>query len=91
MALWEHLRFLLQLPAHEHDITETVLARKDRQNFEVVMRCCSSKTRAGMRKLREAGKSDDTQGTEAWLETIWMYLLAFFGRKVSNADIVRLL
>ena len=68
--------------ASEHDLRSQDIVRKDRQNFEVVLRACSPRTRAAI-AARCANKDQDVTGTVAWLEIIHLYLLAFFGRKVT--------
>ena len=91
MCTWEHMGLVLaRVPASEHDLRRQEVERKDRQNFEVVQRACSPRTRAAL--LRAGAMSgEDVQGTHVWLTMVHEYLLAFFGKKVTLHERVRLL
>jgi hypothetical protein len=79
----EHIaRAATDTPASEHDLRKQDIVRTDRQNFEVVVRACSPRTRAAIAAWG-AKEDQDVKGTVAWLEIIHLYLLAFFGRKVT--------
>ena len=75
-------RVVPETHASQHDLRQQGIVRKDRQNFEVVLRACSPRTRAAIAAWG-ANKDQDVKGTVAWLEIIHLYLLAFFGRKVT--------
>ena len=91
VAVWEHLGLVLKhCRADEHDLRSCDVERKDRQNFEVVQRACSPKTRRALRRVQDI-TGEDTSGTVAWLTMIHEYLLAFFGKKLTVSERVRLL
>ena len=86
VVAWEHVVLAAKhVPAAEHDLRMADLERKDRQNFEVVMRACSPRTRAAIVKFG-VEKAEDARGTVAWLELIHMYLKAFFGKKITMKE-----
>ena len=86
VVLWDHVvRAAKHVPAAEHDLRMSDLERKDRQNFEVVMRACSPRTRAAVVKFGKE-MAEDVSGTVAWLELIHMYIKAFFGKKITMKE-----
>ena len=83
LVSWEHvIRAGKHVPPAEHDLRLQDLVRQDRQNFEVVMRACSPRTRAALRKFGE-DTGEDVAGTIAWLGMLHSYILAFFGKKLT--------
>ena len=97
VCAWEHLALLLHpgfgaryVGVSEHDLRQTDVLRKDRQNFEVVQRASSPRTRAALKKFGEESGTD-VKGTYYWLSMVHDYLLAFFGKKVTISERVFLL
>lgn len=85
VVVWEHVgRAADYIASSQHDIRLADVERKDRQNFEVVMRVSSPRSRAAVSQWGRETK-EDVKGTVAWLEIIHLYLLAFFGKKITMA------
>lgn len=80
-GLYEHVKLVFQEfgPA-EHGLRSRDSKRVDRQNVDCVQRVVRRKCRECMKKLPVVTGAD---GTAAWLEMIWRYLIAHFGKKIT--------
>lgn len=83
-GLYEHVKQVFQKfdPA-DHGIRSRDAKRVDRQNVDCVQRVVRRRCRDCLKQLPVA---TGAEGTEAWLEMIWRYLLAHFGKKIALVD-----
>ena len=83
-AVWEHVQLAFDtFRPDEHGLRASDRKRPDRQDFSCVQRAARSKLRSCLAHLRPRHK---TEGSEAWLEIIHLFLIAHFGKKITVID-----
>ena len=76
LVIWEHLCLVMnRFPPDKHGLKAGDKAHFDRQDFRLVQRVVAPDVRTCLRELRP---EHQTQGTETWLEVMYMYLTAHF-------------
>jgi hypothetical protein len=80
-AIWEHIQLVFRrFDPDKHGLRASDEKRPDRQDFSAVQRVARNRCRRCLAALRPGVK---TEGTEAWLEMIYDYLIAHFGTKIA--------
>lgn len=80
-AIWEHIQLAFStFDPKDHGLRASDHKRPDRQDYSAVQRVVRPQLRSCLARLRPRHQ---TEGTEAWCEITYLYLIAHFGKKLS--------